>query len=311
MRIVLVIATIFFPMISLAGNENNPRKGVALAYGWVNGEGGADKLKTGSFAFWWITPNPYSRSGRSLQTLWSDCDPLTPGCAYKDSIWPGLEWLASRSHYRDNLTYGGQVVVNYFNECDLPYPQCARSPAYMAQVYLRAREVCPNCAFFGPAVSSHDMFCDWAAHHAIPYHASIKYHGRWCWWQEFWLQVEQDGATPAQVAEWKKTCSVHHYYNIPWHGWGVEPRHVPATQPLDELQELGCEVFIISEYGACDPNELAAMTNAYNNDPRVIAFYAWTANLPDTANGTPCEVLLDWETGELTNLGRAFAASGN
>lgn len=310
----LLLVVIFLPVVS-SSNHHNPRKGVALAYGWHNGEGGADKLQTGTYMFWWLTPPIYSpRSGRYLPTFWSDCPAYAPTCFYEESIWPDYEEFVeySANMARRYVVVDGRIAVIFANECDLPWPQCQQTPGHMAQVYLRAADGCPHCVFFGPATSSKDRNCDWPDEQHLPFHDEIKYHGQWCYWQEFWKQVEliaaQNGMDVPKVMEGKQYCAVHHYQFHPALGFAGDEY---TRDTLDSLWGLGCRRFIIAEYSACDPAIMAAMTDSYDKDERVVAFYAWTANLPDTPQGTPCEVLLDWNTGELTSLGEAFAASGN
>lgn len=313
-------STTYLPA-AFRANPNNPRKGVALAYGWQNGEDGADKLRTGTYMFWWLTPPLYStRSGRYLPTFWSDCYSPSPGCTGKDDIWPDyerfVEYTKTLGHRYVN--FDGRIAVVFANECDLPWPQCARPPEYMATVYIKAVLGCPHCVFFGPATSSKDHLCNWPPEQRMPFHDAIRHHREWCYWQQFWeetellaeaLSDEEKEAVMSGVAN----CAIHHYEYHPAIGQLSPP--VPAEEftrgVLETGQRLGCKNFIVAEYSACRTSDLVEITEFFNRDPRVVAFYAWTPNLPDTPGGTPCEVLLDWDTGELTELGEAFAGAAN
>lgn len=312
-RILLLLLTTIYIPILIHQSDHNPRKGVALAYGWRNGPEGAEYLRTGTYKLWWpVYPPPY-KNATMLPTFWSDCGPYLVQCEEKDSIWPDYRaFVAARKSPRDYVTTDdGRFVVNFFNECDLPAPQCAKPPSYMAEIYLDMIAACEDCAFYGPAVSSKDTNCNWPEEQSMPFHAEIRHHGHWCYWQEFWIQVALAGARRGldgdKIAEGgKRNCSIHHYAGHPTIGDPGDERDTVAS-----IKAMGCESIIVSEYSSCDEEEMERLTNSFANDDAILAFYVWAPNLPDTWNGTPCEVLLDWETGELTPLGEVFARSGN
>lgn len=313
LRIPLLLLTTIYIPIFIHHNSHNPRKGVALAHGWHNGPKGVDDLRVGTYKLWWPSYPPPYRNATMLPTFWAECWPVSSGCNYEDSIWPDyLDFIGAEKSSRDYLVIDGRFAVNFFNECDLPFPQCAQPPAHMAEVYLDMIAACGNCLFFGPAVSSKDANCNWKPEETLDFHKDIAHHGKWCYVNEFWERVElaanargMDGASLA--ADGRKRCSVHDYARHPGIGSGSD-----EESPVASIKRLGCEMVIVSEYSACDKGEIERLTNLYNDDPAIVAFYAWTANLPNNSQGVaPCEVLLDWDTGNLTPLGRAFANAGN
>lgn len=285
----------FLPLI-----ETKPcKKGVALAYGWVANPNGQEILGSCIYLNWGIGRGV---DAELLQVFWDDCWPHTTDCQV--DYFDGLTWLATQSDMNGILTYQRRPLLKFLNEPDNG-SQAAKHPHDAALLYLKAREICPHCIFTFPAVSAWDMYCEWPPHEIMPWHAEINDGGMWCWSRAFLAELNQLGIdTDFSV------CSGRHYYTIGWH----EPkRDLAPLEPTESLAAVvGCTGFIISEYGTCDPDFMRESTRAYLNDPRVIAFFAWTPNLEPAQNGFPqCEVFFDWHTGELTSVGEAFANAAN
>lgn len=286
-----VVHHAYFPAVMVS--PINPRKGVALAYGWIANPDGARILGVGTKLRWWIQEGD---DLTTLQTMW--CDELDG-----ESLYPLLAKLQSEEISQGIVRLNGKPLVLLGNEPDI-MSQCNRTPTEFADIYQVAVRHCPDCIFTFPSVSDWDMFCDWPSHERQAWAANVD--GGWCWSREFLAELDRRGV----VASFP-VCAFRHYYSIGWH---VPQREVEAMEPGEALAALvGCSLFIVPEYGTCDPLFMATMTKTYNNDPRVLAFYAWTPNLPPPPNGVnfpQCEVFFRWDTGELTDVGMAFAMTG-
>ena len=283
----------YLPVLKTA--NCNPKKGVALAYGWAANPMGQDMLCTGTQMRWEIQNSGNNRS-RELQTWWDDCWPSTEECTV--DYFADLLWLAAQTDYSQMITHNGYPVVKFLNEPDNA-SQAARSPQEAVELYRQVVAICPHCVFTLPAISAFDHFCDWPEREWLPFHDDIIDGGEWCWSRAFLAGLEPHERDNFEV------CNVHHYYSNIRHELR---RNIAPLEPADSLAAVvGCSYFVISEYGTCDPAWMTALTNAYNADERVIAFYAYTVNKPDNT----CDVLMNWHTGQLTDVGRAFAEAGN
>ncbi|MCB0081526.1 MAG: hypothetical protein KDE47_11360 [Caldilineaceae bacterium] len=286
-----VVHHAYFPAVKVS--PINPRKGVALAYGWVANPDGARILGVGTKLRWWIQEGD---DLTTLQTMW--CDELDG-----ESLYPLLAKLQSEEISQGIVRLNGKPLVLLGNEPDIK-SQCNKTPAEFANIYQMAIQHCPDCVFTFPSVSSWDMFCDWPQHERQAWAANVG--GGWCWSREFLAELDRRG----MVASFP-VCAFRHYYTIGWH---VPQREVEALAPAEALAALvGCSQFVVAEYGTCNADLMAEMTKAYNGDSRVLAFYAWTPNLPPPPNGVSfpqCEIFFDWQTGALTEIGRAFAGAG-
>ncbi len=282
---------VFMPSVKV--DPSNGRKGVALAYGWVANPDGARILGVGTKLRWWTQEADDNLS--VIQVFW--CDSLQG-----ESLYPLLAQLQSGAISKGIVRLNGKPLVLLGNEPDNA-SQCNKSPAEFATIYEAAVAACPDCIFTFPSVSAWDMFCDWPAHERRGYHATLP-GGGWCWSKSFMAELQQRGISTAFPV-----CAFRHYYSIGWH----EPkRNIAPMEPGDKLAALvGCDKFVVPEYGTCDPVFMKTMTNVYNDDSRVLAYYVWTPNLPPAGNGfSQCEVLFDWATGELTDVGVAFMKAG-
>lgn len=287
----------YLPMIKSATLD--PRHGVALAYGWAANPDGARMLGVGTTTCWGLAH--CTNEGTTLAQFWSECWPSVEDC--QGDYFAALQTFAARGDYAGFVLVGERPLVKFLNEPD-NRSQANDSPAAAAEMYLQVQQICPHCLFTFPGVGSWDYFCDWPEHERTKWHAVIDDGGQWCWSRAFLAELAARGE--AAVFE---VCSIHHYYQMHWH----EPkRAVGAMEPADSLGELvGCNQFIIAEFGTCDPVLLGEMVAIYRADPRVLGWYVWTANLPPVPNWSTCEVLFDWETGDMTQLGAAYAEAGN
>lgn len=170
-------------------------------------------------------------------------------------------------------------VVLFLNEPDLP-GQCSASPKRAAQLYTHVRNQLPHAQLVGPGISDRDWVNEFA------------------WLEAWWTAVVDLTGEPPQMAAW----DIHNY---------SDKAHPLA--PYDALEKwlavrgVANPKFFVSEWGACTPERIIEMREAFDNDPRILRHYIYDQTLATWDGDGRCIILFDEETMELTLLGRAWA----
>lgn len=278
-------------------DPKNPSKGVAWAYGRQT-EDDEDRLCISTYHAWSLKAEDEGIPGlHYMNVFWSDI--------YTSPTGNEVNYFTELERKLGN-DYDGMML--FLNEPELDV-QADKTPLEGAQMYRDLKAQCPNCQLYGPMVSAYDHQCLDNGQQR-PYYDELRAkYGQWCWFQEWWHQVELLTGAPPEMAGY----TIHHTLG----------RAVAPLAPIDSLEATVASLgdnrpfnVIVSEYGIvqgyditnCDPDFMAEMTDAYAQDSRVLYFYAYTPNIP---HDNWCTFFAPFGTAHFTPTGFAFASHGN
>lgn len=263
--------------------EGNPRKWIAHAYGNLPPSdlvAFTQVCVTGGYFDWGLWGRPHLTDAGYVHhaTFWcdiypSDADPADPNTySYiKDML--------------ENLPRDFAGIIFFFNEPDLPAPQCDRDPEFVADTYIWLRETFPNAKIVGPMYSHTD-----------------GYHG-WAEFREFRAHVIAKTGLPPDLFAY----SLHDYDQAP---------NVMLLESLLGLMEEwgdGDKNVYVTEYGSPYPHIVAEKTRLYGLHCRVEVFAYFSAFMDDDTHHEDYRLYGKrvWVDGQLTDVGHAFAQNGN
>ncbi len=272
---------IYLPL-TFTQDTRNLAKGTAWAYFGKRpiserGHLAKDIMRIGWFHNWGISAiNPLKLYDVEFVPMWW-CDQW-PSDAIGDNVKVDFKQLTLDRLGRD---YDGYLL--FLNEPDLPPAQCDRTPKQGAKYYIWIKENLPNVKLIGPMTSHIDGL------NGYP------------WLIEWRKQVIKMTGQPPKVYAY----SLHDY--MPYHkvGW--------LTNKLYDLMIKwgdGDKKIWVTEYSKYAPDKMAEATEYFANDPRIERFAGFT---PDFKGEELFEQhrFFEWESEELTPIGKAFVESGN
>lgn len=292
------LALPFVPHDYVPCPEKNPKKGVAWAYGRQNIHD-EERLCISAYHVWGLLAEGTGYAGlEHFNVFWSDI--YTSPTGESHNYFDDLE-------ARLGNDYDG--ILLFLNEPELD-DQANKMPTDGAQLYLDLKAQCPDCQLYGPMVSAHDHLCK-DDPNQLPYYDDLQAkYDNWCWFREWWSEVERLSGEPPQMDGY----TIHHTLG----------REEGPIDPINSLQATVASLgdlrpfkVIVSEYAvpkngdeaSCDADFMAEMTDAYNQDPRVEYFFAFTPNLVESSAW--CTLFEPFGSAHFTRTGMAFASHGN
>lgn len=178
-----------------------------------------------------------------------------------------------------NLGKDFDGVLLFLNEPDLP-GQCTVSPERGAQLYVHVKNTLPNAKLVGPGISE----VDWI--------------NNFKWLNAFFKEVTRLIGKNPEFYAW----DIHNYQSA---GNPIQPYNDLENFLLNKNLSPPIR-FYISEWGACTPERIIEMRNAFDSDQRIIKHYIYDQTNAFWDGPGRCIILFDEKTSQLTDLGRAW-----